>query len=216
MKELDHFKLVITDHRSLIESDKMKLTNNQIYRDLDHKINFMKDDVKKMKNLKGKYNEKQEEDYFLKFEEFKQKNKKEYENFLTNLSKSFIISKMKAYCVKRKLNTINFVNTLNNALSYDDTIDLNVVRKNLIKFSILDEEEAAYFIKLLSEYKNEVITSEFLACLLDEQLREQIINGKFDRRKFMMPKDEYDLEDYLNEEEDDNDNNNYNNDDDFE
>jgi hypothetical protein len=54
MKELDHFKVVITDHRSQIENDKMKLTNNQIYRDLDNKINFMKEDVRKMKNLKIK------------------------------------------------------------------------------------------------------------------------------------------------------------------
>jgi hypothetical protein len=119
---------------------------------------------------------------------------------------------MKNYCIKRNLTTINFINTINNSFSYDDVINLNVVKNNLIKLSILDDEEASYLTKVINEYKNEKITLEFLACLIDDQLRDQLMNKKVDIRKFYMPKDEHDLEDYLNE-EDLNNNNNLNDED---
>jgi len=179
LKELDSFKTIIIDHKTQMQIEKINYQNNVIYRDLDDKMNFFREDVKKMEEFKGlKNSEGSGNDYFRKIDEFKLKNKNLYENFANELARGSIIKKIQDYCIKTRINSINLVRSLNNVYVPNDGVDLEIVKKNLIKLSILSEEEAEFFIQKIRDYRNEEIKIDYFICLIDDQFAEQKLNGK--------------------------------------
>lgn len=156
-----------------MQLEKINYQNNVIYRDLDEKINFFREDVKKMQEIKSKKSADTESDFLRKIEDFKLKNKNLYENFGNELAQTSIINKIRQYCIKMRINSINLLHSLNNIYVPNDEVDLNTVKKNLIKFSILSEEEAEFFVRTILDYKNESVKAEFFVCLIDSQFTEK-------------------------------------------
>ena len=168
MKELDSFKNFIVDHKNQMQIEKINYQNNQIYKDLDSKVKFLKDDVLKIRDIKKPT----ENEYILKVEEFKKKNLNLIESLPNELTKSSIINKIKNYCIKMKLNSMSLLNMINNSrFSINDEVDLNSIKINLVKFSILNENEAEFFTKTLFDYKNDKIKIDNFICLIDEQYK---------------------------------------------
>jgi len=212
MKELETFKTIVVDHKTTMQLEKINYQNNVIYRDLDQKVIFFREDVKKMQDLKAKRPENAENDFLRKIEDFKLKNKNLYENFANELSKSSTINKIRQYCIKMRINSINLLQSLNNVYMANDEVDLLIVKKNLIKFSILTEEEAEFFIKTIFDYKNESVKSEYFICLIDSQYTEKKIEENEEGNPAAADKN---IEDMYRDEEDEL-LEIYNNDDDYE
>ncbi len=194
MKELSHFHTVVVDHKTQMQLQKVEYQNNMIYRDLDHKINFFRDDVKKIQELEDNKNNKiKENDFLKKLEDFKIKTLNFYENFPHEISKASIINKITSYCTKMRINSKSFVESLNNVYTQNDELDLQTVKKNLVKFNVLSDSEAEFFVGTLLTYKNDNMKKEHFICLIDNQFKEAKIKENVLNVNYNSNSEYYDL-----------------------
>lgn len=204
MKELDSFKNIILDHKTQMQFEKVNYQNKVIVKDLDEKLNFMREDVKNIQRIQNSSNSNpvlDPDDYIRKIEDFKLKNKNLIENFPNEIAKSSIIQKIRNYCSKTKINASQLINSLNNIYSKNNDIDLEIVKKNLIKFSVLSEAEADFLINEILNYKNESIKADYFICLIDDQYRQKKIDQIKDKKNKLSAKytNEFGEENLLND-----------------
>ena len=162
-KELDNFKNTLLSHKNEINHKKIETQNTIIFKDLEAKSKFMQEDLTKIKNIKTET----KSDLESLVENFTNSIKLSSENYSDLIEESAITNKIKSYCERMNLQTMDLVKKLDHNSFIDLEVDLENLQENLYRLKILNQTESEEFCNMLKIYYGKKIKVDYLIKILE-------------------------------------------------
>lgn len=162
MKELESFKNTLLWHKNEVLIKQIETQNNIVFKDLECKTNIMREDVKKIKN--AKIDNRSEIEKMC--DNFKQNLFKLKSEFRTSEANS-IVKKIKAYCDRMSLSSLDLVKQLDKSVVMSMTVDLLEAKDTFNRLKILQPIETNNFLNLVRLYHGDKVPMDIFICILE-------------------------------------------------
>ena len=87
------------------------------------------------------------------------------------MSKFYIVKKLKTFCKEASLTTVEFIKLLDPYVYEKGTANLKVVEKTMQRLNVLDTNEITYFLDFLRKYYKEDINLDSLLMILEHEVQ---------------------------------------------